>query len=72
MINGKYSLLLDYTLALPDVKVMPHIVWEKPGAEVSLECRVMGEPVRKSRIINLTIFLMLLIIAVPCGAMAQE
>jgi len=23
---------------------MPHIVWEKPGEEVSMECRVMGEP----------------------------
>jgi hypothetical protein len=31
-------------VALPDVKVMPHIVWEKPGEEVTMECRVMGEP----------------------------
>jgi hypothetical protein len=30
--------------ALPDVKVTPHIVWEKPGEEVTMECRVMGEP----------------------------
>ncbi|OXA59102.1 Follistatin-related protein 5 [Folsomia candida] len=28
----------------PDVRVMPHIVWEQPGCEVSFECRVTGEP----------------------------
>lgn len=32
------------TIALPDVKVMPHILWEEPGKDITMECRVMGEP----------------------------
>jgi len=28
----------------PDVKVRPHIKWERPGQDVSMECRAQGEP----------------------------
>lgn len=31
-------------LVAPHVKVRPHIKWERPGQDVSMECRAQGEP----------------------------
>ncbi|CAL8127004.1 unnamed protein product [Orchesella dallaii] len=45
--KGNEKVIQPYVLAVqmtPDVKVRPHIKWERPGKDVSMECRAQGEP----------------------------